>query len=81
MTLRVCLLKLRTMKQGRAWDRRSKRKGLRGGEAVEGVWATVSSLESLRKGGLGDRFRESALDELLLLAAPFVASLVGTLTV
>ena len=39
----------------------------------------VSSLESQRKGGLGDRFKGLAWDELLLLIAPLVASLVGSL--
>ena len=41
--------------------------------------AAVSSLGSQRKGGLGDRLRGLAQDELLLLIAPLVASLVGTL--
>ena len=43
--------------------------------------ASVSSLESQRIGGLGDRFRGLAWDELLLPTAPLVASLVGTLRV
>lgn len=37
------------------------------------------SLRSLRKGGLGDRFKGLARDELLLPTDPLVASLLGTL--
>ena len=43
--------------------------------------ATVSSLESQRKGGLGDRFRGLTQDELLLPIAPLVVRLVGSLRV
>ena len=42
--------------------------------------AGLGSPESQRKGGLGDRFRGLAQDELPLLTAPLVASLVETLS-
>ena len=41
--------------------------------------AAVTSLESQRKGDLGDRFRGLALDELPLPVAPLLASVMGTL--
>ena len=43
--------------------------------------AAISSLESHRKGGPGDRFRELNQDELLLTIAPLVESPVGILGV
>lgn len=41
----------------------------------------ASSPESQRKGDLGDRFRGLTWDELLLILAPLVARLAGTLRV
>ena len=49
------------------------------GKGVSQGGAAVSFLESQRKGGLGDRCRGSAQDELLLPAAPLVASFRGPL--
>lgn len=43
--------------------------------------AAVGFMKSQRKGGLGDRLRVLAWDELALPIASLVASLVGTLSV
>ena len=80
--LKVCSLKLGTVEQGRAQDRRSNRREPRLGcfGSLETLWersdpsgAGVSSLESQRKGNLGNRFRGLAWDELPLPIAPVVA--------
>ena len=71
--LRVHVLKLETGSKGRTQSRRSNRRQPR--------WGCSDFLESVRKGGLGDRFRGLAWDELFLPIAPLVASLRGTLRV
>lgn len=71
------------------WPRRGKWatlgsvESLRSKATVEEVSCGGVAVRSakLEKRGLGDRFRREAQDKLLLLVAPLVASLVGTLRV
>ena len=56
---------MRTVRQERAWQRRSNRRAGLG---------CLRSLGSQRIGGLGDRVRGSACDKLLLLLATLIVS-------
>ena len=62
--MKVCLLKMGTVKQGRAWGRSSNKREPRLG--------CLNSLGSGRKEGLVDRFRALAQDKLRCPLLPWL---------